>query len=333
MNSKSPWEYSAPEQHDMNPAILQQMKAAMTANNLRSCLILKEEKCVFEYYRDSSIITSVQKINSCTKSVLSALIGIAIDQGLIPSLDTPIISYFPMLAEDRDVRKQQITIDHLLTMSAGFEWSEFQTRVSFPAMTRSSDWVKYTLEQPLADAPGSRMVYNSGCSQLLAAILKLTSKMDVASYAEQHLFAPLGIEHYLWEQDPQGLHIGGFGLHLTTQDMAKFGLLFLQDGLWTDKPLLPAAWIQQSSLPLFYTYAQVGHYGRHWWVSSFPESAEEDAAAHKYFFALGYGGQYIIVLPSQQLVAVFTSDRYGKTKQPADYFHQYIIPSLQLRSV
>ncbi|WP_410515113.1 serine hydrolase domain-containing protein [Paenibacillus sp. BR2-3] len=185
-----------------------------------------ESATLLEHYRGPRTANELSKINSCTKSVLSALISIAIDKNIVPHPDTPILEFFPQLVQDSDTRKRQITITHLLTMTAGFQWNEFGGLNSFPTMTRTTDWVKFVLAQPLAESPGTVMAYNSGGSQLLAAILSQAFGQSVAEFAEQQLFRYLGIERYRWDKDPQGIHTGGFGLYLKPWDMAKLGLLY-----------------------------------------------------------------------------------------------------------
>ncbi|OPA74300.1 serine hydrolase [Paenibacillus selenitireducens] len=313
----------------MSPFDLQSIERSIASHDLRSCLVLKQGQYVLEYYREPEITSQIHKINSCTKSILSALIGIAIDQGKIQGTSTPIHHYYPEVLQDHDSRKHQITIEHLLAMTSGWEWSEFGGINSFPRMTKTAHWLQFALEQPMADVPGERMVYNSGCSQLLAGILMQTTGMPVSKFAEQHLFGPLGVEDYLWEVDPQGIHTGGFGLSLKPSDMVKFGQLFLQRGAWKGRQLLSSNWVQQSTQPRIQANKpREGFYGWHWWVSSF-QTDEQPAQDVPYYFALGFGGQYIIVVPSHDLVAVLTNDKHKKRKPPLDLFLQYIAPALR----
>jgi CubicO group peptidase (beta-lactamase class C family) len=194
-------------------------------------------------------------------------------------------------------------------------------------MIRSPDWVSYTLKQPLMADPGAGMVYNSGCSQLLAAILQHAAKMDVAVFARTRLFEPLGITAFQWERDPQGMPIGGFGLYLTPRDMARFGQLYLQRGMWAGRRLISGEWVDRTTYPLHRTY-EIGFYGRHWWVSSFHANRSEDDAEEWYYFALGFGGQYITVLPSRQTVVVLCNDRHKRDREYVDYLRHFIIPAL-----
>lgn len=311
----------------MNMLNLQPLIPSLIELNVRSCLVVHKGNTIVEYYRKPQLANQLGKINSCTKSMLSALVCIAMDQQIIPHPDTPIIEFFPQLSEDKDTRKREITIAHLLTLSAGFHWNEFGGLNSFPTMTKSADWVQFVLSQPLADPPGTRMVYNSGCSQLLAAILRQASGQSVAKFAEQQLFKYLGITAYRWEMDPQGIHTGGFGLHLKPRDMAKLGLLYLQGGNWEGLQLLLPATVVRSTTPqLEADKPYKGFYGWHWWISSFSNDSNPPTQV-PFHMALGFGGQYIVVVPSYELVVVITSDN-KKRNTSLDVFRQYILPLL-----
>ena len=171
---------------------LSELSSALEPINLRSCLITQNDRMLFEHYRNSSIPAEIAKINSCTKSILSALICIAMDLEIIPGPHTKVTEFFPQLLADSDPRKREITLEHLLTMTSGIDWTEFGGQKSFPRMTRSDDWVDFVLKQPMEGSPGTRMEYSSGVSQLLSAILVQRSGMSTARFAEEHLFSPLG---------------------------------------------------------------------------------------------------------------------------------------------
>lgn len=310
---------------------LSSLLTAIEPLDLRSCLVSYRGQLLFEHYRNQQTATEAAKINSCTKSVLSALICIAMGQQLLPEPSTAASIFFPQLAEDSDTRKQSITLEHLLTMSAGFEWTEFGGINSFPRMTQTPNWTKYTLEQPLLDTPGTRMEYNSGISQLLSAILVQASGLSTAQFAERYLFQPLGIEQYEWETDPQGIHTGGFGLKMVPSDMLKLGQLYMQNGVWNNEQLIHKNLLERAVSPAFTADSpRRGQYGWHWWVDSFPtvqEQAKDCSIA--YFYALGFGGQNIIVIPSLEVVAVITNDKLKRGKPPADVFRQFIAPLLR----
>ncbi|WP_379130676.1 serine hydrolase domain-containing protein [Paenibacillus sp. sgz500958] len=308
---------------------VQPLVNVMTGLDTRSCLIVHQNQVVLEYYRKPQYREEPGKINSCTKSVLSTLIGIAMEQQLFPYPETPIYEYFPMLKDESDARKRTFTIDHLLTMTAGFAWNEFGGLNSFPAMSHTPDWVQYVLTQPMAEDPGSKMVYSSGCSQLLSAILQQTTGQTAADFAEEQLFRHLGIEDYHWETDPQGIHTGGFGLYLKPWDMVKFGQLYLGQGTFEGRRLLTPDTIREFTAPRIETEApQKAQYGRHWWISSFATGEEKSDKEIPYYYALGFGGQYIIVVPSFELVVVITADSTKKKRTKVDLFRQHIVPLL-----
>lgn len=324
----------------------------LTDLKVRSCLIAYQNTLLMEHYREPQLKQEIAKINSCTKSIVSALVCIAMDKGLLPPPETPISSFFPQLQHDPDPLKREITIEHLLTMSAGFRWQEFKGINSFPNMIKTANWLDYTLSQPLAHAPGTYMEYNSGCSQLLSSLISQAADCTTAQFAEQYLFGPLGIDNYEWEYDPQGIHTGGFGLKLKPEDMLKFGQLFLNLGEWQGKQLISADKVKRATTPFIDTNApRRGQYGWHWWMDSYVPEADKvvdrvintgDNSVHSgenqrttsmtldYYYALGFGGQNIIVIPSLELVAIITRDQTKRGKPPVDIFRQYIAPRVSI---
>ncbi|MEK5027513.1 serine hydrolase domain-containing protein [Paenibacillus sp. FSL M7-1046] len=309
---------------------LSSISAALTTLDLRSCLISRDNRLVLEHYRTPNTATELAKINSCTKSVLSALICIAMDKGLLPQPDAPLTLFYPQLSLDPDHRKTEIKLEHLLTMSAGFNWTEFGGQNSFPRMTRSPDWVRFVLEQPMSDTPGARMVYNSGVSQLLSAILRQAAGMSTAKFAEHYLFGPLGIKAYEWEVDPQGVHTGGFGLKLRPSDLLKLGQLYLQEGMWENTKLISPERVNRSTETALHVEAPYrGGYGWHWWTDVYTPAAQESSAASQaYFYARGYGGQFVYIMPELSTVVVLTEDQRRKKKPPVDVFREIIAPAL-----
>ncbi|MDI4645389.1 serine hydrolase domain-containing protein [Cohnella hashimotonis] len=305
--------------------MINHLPAAIASLNPRSFLVKRQGRLLFEHYRDPLLASEPAIINSCTKSVLSALICIAIGQGLLPvPAVTPVTDFFPQLKADADIRKRDMTLQHLLTMTAGFRWDEFGGLNSFPRMTREANWIAHVLDQPLSDPPGTRMTYNSGVSQLLSAILAEAAGKSVARFAEDTLFRALGIEAYEWETDPQKIHTGGFGLRLRPADLLKLGELMLQKGVWNDTRLFPAelaALAVRPFAPASPPYE--GEYGWHWWCRVFTKvnggqdalPSSRDRKPVDYFYAQGFGGQFVYVVPEAELVAVVTQDS-RKRKQP-----------------
>lgn len=297
--------------------------------DVSSCIINCSNKIEYHYEKIEGASSRLMPINSCTKSILSALICIAMDKGLLPAPDTAIQHFFPQLRQDSDTRKPLITIEQLLTLTAGFKWTEFGGANSFPKMTRTSDWIQYTLDQPLSDQPGTKMVYNSGVSQLLAAILVKATNTSVVQFAERNLFNALDIQQYEWKSDPNSIHTGGFGLLLNAYDMLKFGLLYLHKGIRNNNRLISEAMIDLSTkAAIAATPPEQGFYGWHWWVDEIPAEVIRNSRPLPYYYARGFGGQFIIIVPVAETVIVLTRKQRKKGLSPLDYFRQHIAPSL-----
>lgn len=304
---------------------------------VRSVLIERRNSLVFERYFNGYHRDTHQHVYSVTKSFTSALIGIAVGRGEIGPIDETIWRYFPQYPniENFDSRKNAITLEHLLTMTAGFEWDEWSLPYDHPDndvtnMYRSGDWVKYTLDLPMADAPGSRFVYNSGVSMLLSAVLTHATGFSARRYAEEHLFEPLGITSWSWEAAPRnpGMSIGGWGLHLRPIDMVKFGRLYLQNGRWKGGQIVPQDWVESSTRP-HAAISERNEYGYQWWMYSDWIVDEGLVEENDIFIAVGRGGQYIWVVPQYDLVVVSTAwnDNNGKASSPM--FFRYIIPAVR----
>ncbi|UCH84313.1 MAG: serine hydrolase, partial [Candidatus Latescibacterota bacterium] len=214
---------------------------------VHSVLIHRRDSLVFERYFNGFYRNRFETVYSVTKSVTSALIGIAIDRGDIASVDEIALDYFdyyPSIA-NLDTRKESINIEHLLTMTAGFEWDEWTLPYSHPDndiahMYNSSDWVKYVLDLPMTHTPGTQFVYNSGVSMLLSAILTIATGQSAADYAATHLFGRIGVTQWSWADAPEnpGMSIGGWGIRTRPIDMVAFGCLYLNRGRWGDDQIV-----------------------------------------------------------------------------------------------
>lgn len=256
------------------------------------------------YYQHGPLHT----MQSVSKSVTSTLVGIAIARGEIPGVDAKLLPYFTGFRHDADPRRDTWTLAHVLTMTTGIRWDESTVAYTDPAnscanMEHSPDWVQYVLDQPLAADPGTTFNYNSGATELLAHVLKTATGKHAHEYAAERLFAPLGITDTYWKQTPTGLSDTEGGLYLTPRDLAKIGYLYLRDGMWEGTRLLPEGWVAKATSPLVDTrpgQPRSRRYGYKWWV--LPHA---DGSAYAYA-ALGYGGQRLIVVPEQDIVAVFT---------------------------
>lgn len=270
-------------------------------SNINTAIILKNGSIVLAYDKNGYNEDSVVALNSCAKSITSILIGIAIDQGLIESVDTKIVRYFPALENDADDLKKEIAIKHLLAFTPGFDWPEWGSWNYWPGEFVASDnWVDFVLDRPMIAEPGEQFAYNTGASQLLSAILQKVSGQDAFSFAEENLFAPLDIHGVQWGKDPQGITTGGFQFSMKPSDAAKIGQLYLNKGFGNGKQIVSEAWVTESTQ----AHAEGGYfgsqYGYHWWV--------ENGSEADYYYAMGYGGQYIFIAPEFNIVAVFTSN-------------------------
>ena len=177
----------------------------------------------------------------------------------------------------------------------------------------------------MAHEPGERFAYSSGVSQLLAAILAQGIDGSIAAYAEQALFGPLGIERYAWKSDPQCIHTGGYGLELSARDLLNFGMLYLHQGVWNREAIVPQALLNASVQPAVAVPApERGEYGWHWWVDSAPADSTRSEET-RYYYARGFAGQFVFVVPEYEAVVVFTRKRQRKGRSPHDLFRQHVI--------
>lgn len=303
--------------------ILTNLERQIKKDNITSCLIYQQDRVIFEYYKNRKSSDKLFNLHSVTKSVVSILVGIALDQGLIDGVNTPIADYFV----DLPVDKQAISIGNLLTMTPGFAWGEFGEWGGTPfPMIYTKDWVNFALQQPMIALPGVEMAYNSGCSHLLSAILQRATGAKTAAYAEKMLFGPLGIREYRWYEDAKGISIGGFNLCLRPADMLKIGLLMLGQGKWAGRQIVAPEWVATSTLAHYHTYDAIGAYGYHWWILLDENLEPYD---ENIYFAMGYGGQYIIVSPHHQLVVTFTSELFKDTLRPLRHFREIILNQLK----
>jgi CubicO group peptidase (beta-lactamase class C family) len=257
------------------------------------------------YYRRGDLHT----LQSVTKTITSIVIGVAATRGEFPSLDTPVLSFFDTAGiANLDDRKRRMTIRHLLTMTAGMDWHEDRpytdTANTTVGLERSYDWIKFTLDRPMSDEPGARWVYNSGASQLLAAIFYRATGRDVEEYAARHLFAPLGIRDWHWKRTPAGLADTEGGLYLASEDVAKLWYLFVQGGKWEGMQVVSADWVRASLAPAIDVDGRPGgaSYGYKWWLYPNPTAPDRMMWAGS-----GFGGQSPIVVPEDGLIVVMNA--------------------------
>ena len=250
--------------------------------------------------------TAAHTMQSVSKSVTSATIGVAIARGdFTASLDTPVLHWFDAAGiQHLDPRKRRLALRHVLTMTTGLEWHEDlpydDPRNSCCLMEAAEDWVQFAIDRPMAHEPGTTFTYSSGATELLAYIFRKETGQDIEHYAVAHLFGPLGITHHHWKRTPLGEVDTEGGLYLSCGDLARIGYLYLRNGVWNGAPLLRPDWIRESLTP--HVDAGAGwRYGFQWWLVPYGDGP------HFAWAALGIGGQHLFVFPEDDLVVVVTA--------------------------
>ena len=331
---------ASPESQGMDPARLAQAVGEISDGvygDINSLLVLRNDYLVLEAYFSPEYHGPDYRhpAKSITKSVTSALIGIALAQGKIESLQTELPALFPQypVLAAHDSPKRHITLEHLLTMTAGFQWDEFTPGYnSSDKMVASPDWIKHVLDLPLAHATGERWIYNSGCSMLLSDILARAVGKPVDEYAREVLFDPIGLENYNWSLGKNDVINTAWGLAMSRRDLARIGVLFLNEGRWRGQQIVPADWVRRSTamqvlgVDDYFPYA----YGYQWWRLQDPEPTVAMLDVNDAFFALGFGGQFVFVVPHLDLVVVSTAANFADdTKQFFGILREHIFPALR----
>jgi CubicO group peptidase (beta-lactamase class C family) len=308
---------SMPEDQGLDSGRLAQAYAeAQRLPKLRSLLVVRNGYLVAEKYYGTDA-SRADNIFSATKSVMSALVGIALSEGYIDDLQQKVVEFLPeYFSPQPDVGKTDITIEHLLTMRSGLKptrgWE----------LHASSDALGLVLNSPQLADPGRVWNYSGGDTHLLSAILTRTTGMSTAAFAERYLFGPLGIKHYLWQKDQQGIHRGNAGLYLAPRDLAKFGLLYLNDGSYNGRQILAAGWPARS-MALHVTFpfrSRLRGYGYLWWLYR--------SAGYEVNCAVGAGGQLVMVVPELSMVVVSTSAG-GSVHEALRLLKIHILPAVR----
>ena len=279
-----------------DPRFDQAVASAKSLPRLHSLLVSIRGQLVVERYFNGASASRAANVKSVAKSIISALVGIAIERRLIPNVDTAIAAYFPELNRDRDPRKLKITIEDLLTMRPGLESTSNR---NYGTWVQSRNWVQHALSRPMLADPGEWMDYSTGNTHLLSAIITEVTGTSTWQFANDALARPLGFTLARWPRDPQGIYFGGNDMLLTPRQMVAFGELYLRRGRVGGTSVVPDRWIDTSIVPRGRSGWSGQRYGYGWWVR---ELAGRDA-----FYAWGFGGQYIIVVPDLEMVVVATS--------------------------
>lgn len=264
-------------------------------------------------------------VKSVSKSVLSALVGIAIEEGHLEGVDEPIVPYFSgYLQGDTSTARASITVGHLLSMQSGLERTSGS---NYGRWVQSPNWVRFAITRPMESQPGTTRSYSTGNSHLLSAILTSATGESTWAYARSVLAEPLGIELPRWLADPQGIYFGGNEMRMTPRAMVRFGELYRNRGRSADEQIVPAAWVEESLAPRARSRFGGGGYGYGWFVTAVND--------YPMFYAWGYGGQYIFVVPELELTVVTTSNPVdprtrGHNQGIMRILREWIVPAAEL---
>ncbi len=326
--SEWPWENVSPESQDIAAEDLEGMAEYIENNNLgiHSIIIYKNGTIPFEEYYDPFNEFSLHNLKSTSKGIISALTGIALEEGFIDNIDESILSYLSGYDVDT-TGKSNITIRHLLTMTSGLEWNENNLNSMYTFFVNKRI-VKRTLDLPLVEEPGTTFNYNTGLTHLLSAIISEASGMSTLEFAQEYLFEPLEIENIEWDTDREGYYIGGSELFLTPRAMTKFGVMYLNGGEYMGRQVIPQDWVTES------TKTQVEgsffgadiKYGYLWWLDIgnplFTYLEDENRV-----LAMGTRGQRIFIHPELDAVVVITAEQRDES-QCDILIRDFIIPAL-----
>jgi len=321
------WQNARPEEQGIDPRLAEKIDAYMRlpeSIGLYSLLVIRNGYIVCERYFAGCSPSDGHQIKSVIKSIFSTLVGIAIKEGFIESLDTPIYHYLKQYEQfQRRPELKRITVRHVLTMTSGFYW-QLGVHAHQPLVTpiiNSTDWTASVLNLPLQDSPGTKWAYKEADSMLISALIRGATGKSAYEFARRYLLEPLGMQSPVWPSDPQGNshnYVGiSPGLALTARSMAKLGYLFLRDGQWEGKQILNQSYVQECRTPYFATNWREGHYGLMWWVSD------------DYYSANGFGGQTIAVNPAKDVVVVTQANSDTRKSKSYDVIRSIILPFIK----
>lgn len=304
----------SPSESSINSEKLKEAFAqAEQFSGLKSLLVAKDGEIVREQYWKSGGPDNPHDVRSVTKSVIAILVGIATDKGYLQSIDQTVGEFIEADTSILSYEKSKIKILHLLTMSSGFSWEELINISEYNKWISSPNQVEYLLKKPLVNQPGKTFVYNSAALHLLSVIISNSTSMTTQNFANKYLFEPIGTEQKYWQTDFQGYYNGGAGLSITPHDMIKIGQLILNRGEYNGKRIVSSEWIDQMiSLQISTNNSQPygPNYGYCWWIGQNEKG--------NYTFANGWGGQFIVVVPSLKLIVSATNEWSGVSTSNAN---------------
>ena len=283
----------------LDSALLARARARLEGlDEARSLIVARDGRTYAEWYFNGRDADDRANLKSVSKSILSALVGVAIAEGHLTGIDQQVAPFFEAeLPVNPDPRLREITIGDLISMRAGLEPTSFE---NYGAWVSSPNWVRFALARPFVDEPGGRMLYSTGNTHLLSALLTRATGVSTWEYARAKLAGPLGIEIPRWQRDPQGVYFGGNDMLMRPRDVLRIGELYRNGGAHEGAQLVPREWIEQSLVVRTHSPWNGQGYGYGWWT--------RELAGHTAHFAWGYGGQYVFIVPDLELTIVATSD-------------------------
>jgi CubicO group peptidase (beta-lactamase class C family) len=323
------WTTTTPEEHGMSSTILDEMMQFIEDSNapIRGLVVTRNGYIVKEQYWNYYTENTTHHIFSCTKSFTGTLIGIAINEGFIDNVSQKVVDFFPeMTIENMDSRKGNMTLEHVLTMTTGLDWNEWNTSYShadnmYNQMFSSDSPIQFFLNLRSVYDPGTHWVYTTGASHLLSAIVQATTGMSTRTFADEYLFDPLNMTIGGWNVDPQGVNNGGTQLYVTARTMAKLGLLYLNNGTWNGQEILSKDYVTQAITS--HANIEAGlDYGYQWWLDTADDT----------FSARGSEGQYIYVIPAYNIVIAITARADEPGEDISEEVLQYVLNSLENRT-
>ncbi|WP_420322984.1 serine hydrolase domain-containing protein [Flagellimonas sp.] len=305
-------------QDGLNITLLQKaVKNASESSNFYGLVVIKDEKVIIEEYFRGKGPEDRFPIRSITKNFTSALTGIAIDQGLLDDLDYQIKNAYPELA---GTSKEQITVRHLLNMSSGLKWNEEQEVVDLIEL-KIQDPIGELLSRDLETEPGTIFNYNTVSPHIVTDIIAKKSGVSFKDYAIANLLDPLEISSFSWDTDPDGNVWGGLGLELKTRDLSKFGQLFLNNGMWNGKSVVPTEWVTLSSTAQIDLPQSTSKYSLQWYVA--------DNLDRKVYFGQGFGGQVLMLIPDENMMIIAVQEylvTFAQNNQQWINFQEKVFP-------
>lgn len=357
------WEMSTPEQEGLDGEAIARLDAEFQEglhDNVDSMLIIRNGRLAFEAYYEhdyqainADLVTGesgpwnyydfnwhpfyraseLHTLQSSTKSVMSALVGIAIARGDLPGVNATLGELLPH-RDITDPQKAAITLENILLMRSGFEWEEdvsyWDPRNDGIKVESSDDWVAYLLDKPVANEQGTTFNYNSTSTQLMSEMVSTATGRSLNDYAEEFLFGPIGISEYFWKDAPEGFKDVSGGIYLKVRDFARFALLFERNGEWDGQQIVPAEWVASSSAPFIAETdpERDWGYGYQWWTYKF----EKDGKPFMYG-ASGWGGQLALIVPELDLIGVFTGwniyDGQDPERASELFYDRIVVPAAE----